>query len=133
MTGLSFGIILVLSTWTNNLKTPERKENCFVKKLNDKNFSEEVLRFHGVSIVEFTTSSCVPCKQMKATLSKLARSYNGETKFAEIDVFENQKIASRYMIQSVPTTVFFKKGRPANQINNVSTEYNIRKAIDQLL
>lgn len=104
-----------------------------MQKLNDDNFNEEVLGFHGVSIVEFTTSKCAPCKQMKATLSKISMSYNGETKFAEIDVFESKRVASRYMIQSVPTTVFFKNGMPANQLNNISTAYNVRKAIDALL
>lgn len=104
-----------------------------MKKLNDNNFSEEVLNFPGVSIVEFTTSKCAPCKQMKATLSKLSMSYNGETKFVEIDVFESSNVASKYMIKSVPTTVFFKGGVPVNQINNSSTVYNVRKAIDELL
>lgn len=104
-----------------------------MKKLSDDNFSEEVLNFKDVSIVEFTGKWCSPCKEMAKTLAKLESSYNGQTKFSTLDIWENKKTATLYNIKSIPTTIIFEKGRPRNQLNgNVST-YKIRKAIDELL
>ena len=58
-------------------------------------------------IVDFGSNSCIPCRQLRPVLQKVRKDYTGKLEVLIIDVRNNQKLASDYQIQVIPTVVFF--------------------------
>jgi len=61
-------------------------------------------------IVDFHAVWCGPCKTQSPILKQVAEELGEQVKVIKIDVDQNQMIASRYQIQSVPTLMIFKNG-----------------------
>lgn len=61
-------------------------------------------------IVDFHALWCGPCKAQSPVLKELATELGNRVRVIKIDVDQNQEIANRYRIQSVPTLMIFKNG-----------------------
>ena len=61
-------------------------------------------------VVDFHAVWCGPCKTQSPILKDLATEMGDKIKVIKIDVDQNNEIASRYQIQSVPTIMIFKNG-----------------------
>lgn len=61
-------------------------------------------------IVDFHAVWCGPCKTQAPILKQLVDELGDRVKVIKIDVDQNQQLASRYQIQSVPTLMIFKNG-----------------------
>jgi len=62
-------------------------------------------------IVDFHALWCSPCKMQSPILKEVANELGDRIKVIKIDVDQNNEIASRYNIQSVPTLIMFKNGK----------------------
>jgi thioredoxin 1 len=58
-------------------------------------------------VVDFGSNSCIPCRQLRPVLQKIQKDYTGKLEVLIIDIRNNQKLASDYQIQVIPTVVFF--------------------------
>lgn len=82
----------------------------------------------GKNILLFATPNCKPCKNMKQVLEQLEKDHlsSAEINFYFIDATTNTKLASKYNIKSVPTTIFKNdddiKDRFAGFIDNADLE-----------
>lgn len=81
-----------------------------VVPVGEGSFEGEVLKSPMPVFVDFYADWCGPCKAVEPTVEALAREYEGKVKFVKINVDENQKIAMRYDIMSIPTAVLFENG-----------------------
>ena len=63
-------------------------------------------------IVDFHAVWCAPCKMQAPVLQELAKELGDKIKVLKIDVDQNQEIAGQYKIQSVPTLIVFRNGKP---------------------
>jgi len=73
------------------------------------NFDSVINDFKPV-VVDFHALWCGPCKAQSPVLKELATELGDRVRVIKIDVDQNQEIASRYRIQSVPTLMIFKNG-----------------------
>ena len=82
-------------------------------------------------IVDFHAVWCSPCKMQSPVLKEVATELGERVRVIKIDVDQNNEIASKYNIQSVPTLIMFKNGRQIwrqsgvvskNQLYNVLTQ-----------
>jgi thioredoxin 1 len=87
-----------------------------VVAVNDDNFQSEVMECDQPVLVDFSAEWCGPCKQLAPLVEELAKDYDGRLKVAKIDVEESQKTAMKYGILSVPTLLFLRKGKVADQL-----------------
>ncbi len=87
-----------------------------VVAVNDDNFQSEVMESDRPVLVDFSAEWCGPCKQLAPLVEELAKDYDGRLKVAKIDVEESQKTAMKYGILSVPTLLFLRKGKVADQL-----------------
>jgi len=62
-------------------------------------------------IVDFHALWCSPCKMQPPILKEVAAEFGDRIKVVKIDVDQNNEIAGRYNIQSVPTLIIFKDGK----------------------
>ena len=58
-------------------------------------------------VVDFGSNSCIPCRQLRPVLQKIRKDHTGKLEVLIIDVRNNQKLASDYQVQVIPTVVFF--------------------------
>src|SRR4051812_1825665 len=76
-------------------------------------FENEVLHSDKPVIVDFWADWCGPCHAVAPVLDKIAEERSGELKLVKVNIDEEQGLAQRYGIQSIPTIVLFKDGEPA--------------------
>ena len=62
-------------------------------------------------IVDFYADWCGPCKMVSPILDELSKEYAGKVKFVKIDTDANQDLAMKFGIMSIPTVMFFAKGK----------------------
>ncbi|OGK15072.1 thioredoxin [Candidatus Roizmanbacteria bacterium RIFCSPLOWO2_02_FULL_37_19] len=88
-----------------------------VVQTNQGTFQNDVLDHKGLVFVDFYADWCGPCKVTSPLIEELATSgaYKDKIKFVEIDVDENQELAGKYNVFSIPTFIIFKDGEPVNQ------------------
>jgi putative thioredoxin len=106
-----------------------------VKDIDQQQFGTEVLqRSHEVPVVvDFWATWCGPCKTLGPALEAAAAEYGGAFELVKVDVDQNQALAQQFAIQSIPTVVAFKGGRPVSQFMGAVPPDQIRQFIDALL
>lgn len=78
------------------------------------NFEDEVLRSDKPVLVDFWASWCGPCKMLAPVLSEFAAKHP-EIKVGKVNVDEQQELAVKFSVMSIPTVILFKDGQAANQ------------------
>ncbi len=90
-------------------------ENLVV--LSDGNFEGEIGKADaGPILVDFWATWCAPCRIVAPILEKLAGELKGKARIGKLDVDQNPATAAQYGIQSIPTLILFKNGKPVDQI-----------------
>jgi thioredoxin 1 len=81
--------------------------------VTEQTFDQEVLKSEQLVIVDFWAEWCGPCHAVAPVLEKIADERQGELKVVKVNIDEEQGLAQRYGIVSIPTMVLFKGGEPA--------------------
>ena len=84
-------------------------------KITKENFEQEVLKSDIPVLVDFWATWCGPCQMIAPTIEMLAQEYEGKVKVGKIDVDEEQEIAMKYGVASIPTLVLFEDGKEVNR------------------
>ena len=74
------------------------------------NFDEEVLKSDLPVLVDFWADWCGPCKMLSPLIAEIAGEYDGKVKIGKVNVDEEQGLAMKYRVSSIPTLVLFKEG-----------------------
>ena len=79
--------------------------------LNSNNFNEELTNTDKLVLIDFYATWCGPCQMLSPIVSEIANDYSNSVKVCKVDIDQNQDLAIRYNIMSVPTLIFLKKGK----------------------
>ena len=79
------------------------------KHLNTAEFDVAV-KAASVAMVDFWAEWCGPCKMLAPVIEELGGEYEGKAVVGKINVDEEQELAIRYGVMSIPTVIFFKDG-----------------------
>ena len=86
-----------------------------VIKLNENNFSSEILNAKGVALVDFYADWCGPCKMVSPLVDEIAKE-NPDIVVGKVNVDESSSLAMQYGVVSIPTLVAFKDGKEVERI-----------------
>jgi thioredoxin 1 len=78
--------------------------------VTDATFENEVLQSDELVLVDFWAEWCGPCHAVAPVLEKIAE--ERKIKLVKVNIDENQDLALRYGIQSIPNMVLFEGGAP---------------------
>ncbi len=101
--------------------------------LTDANFKKEVLESDLPVLVDFWATWCGPCKAVAPIVHDLAVEYDGKIRIGKLDVDENPKSATTYGIMSIPTLMFFVKGKVREQVVGALSKSDLKKKIEEIL
>lgn len=61
-----------------------------------------------ISFLEFGSTTCIPCKQMKGVMKEVETYYGSKVKvtFHDVNLSENKELMRKYKIQLIPTQIF---------------------------
>lgn len=98
-----------------------------VVSLNEKNFEEEVLKSNKIVLIDFWASWCGPCKMMSPVVDQIAEEMNDNVKVCKVNIDEEQNLAVKYNVMSIPTFVVIKEGREIGRTIGVQDKEEIKK------
>jgi len=81
--------------------------------VTEQTFEEEVLKSETPVLVDFWAEWCGPCHAVAPVLDRIVEERPGELRLVKVNIDEEQGLAMRYGIASIPTMVLFKNGEPA--------------------
>jgi len=83
-------------------------------------------------LVNFFAPWCAPCKKMSPLIDEIAEKYQDTLKVCTVNVQGCKEIAAAYNVISIPTLVYFKKGKPVKRVTSSCTKEEIIKTIKEI-
>ena len=81
-----------------------------VLHLNESEFNEKIPTA-PIAMVDFWATWCGPCKMLAPVVEDCVKKLEGKALIGKVDVDENQALAGKYGVMSIPTVIFFKDGK----------------------
>jgi thioredoxin 1 len=97
---------------------------------DEANFDAEVLARSGVSVVDFWSTTCIPCRQMTRLLSELAKELPPQVVVGQVNADENPQLVERYGVRGLPTLLLFKNGAVVETRTGIDRKQVLKKAIE---
>ncbi len=104
-----------------------------VQVITDADFETEVLQKEGLYLVDFWATWCGPCQMMGPVVDLVAEEYAGKLSVGKVNVDENQEMAMKYGIQSIPTLLFFRGGEVVHRLIGLQPKPHLEETIQYLL
>jgi thioredoxin 1 len=102
-------------------------------EIEEAKFDEAVLKSKTPVLVDFWAPWCGPCRMVAPIVEELAGEYAGKVNFVKVNVDNNQKIAGKYGVMSIPTLILFKGGKPMTNIVGFKPKAELKKSLDAAL
>ena len=82
--------------------------------VTSENFESEVLNSEKPVLVDFWASWCGPCRMHSPIVDEIAEEVQ-TIKIGKVNVDEQQDLAGKFGVMSIPTLILFKNGQPVNK------------------
>ncbi len=111
---------------------PKEKWPHYVVNIGQEEFQNFIHKF-PVTLIDFHSPTCKPCRAMKPRLRKLAKEYDGKAVFGKVDITKNKNLADKYGVTSVPTIIIFRNGKKKKFLKGKLPMSTLKKSLDDLL
>lgn len=98
-----------------------------ILELNESNFAAEIQS--GTVLVDFWAPWCGPCRMQTPILEQVVGKVEG-AKIAKVNVDDAGAVAAKFGVQSIPTLIVFKDGKPVKQFVGVQQAPTLIAALE---
>ena len=99
-----------------------------VINLTRDNFEKEVLENKGTVLVDFWAPWCMPCRMLSPVVDAVGEEVTN-AKVAKINVDEQESLAARFDVMSIPTLIVFKDGKEVKRSVGIIPKEEIVKML----
>ncbi len=100
-------------------------------ELNNDNFEATVNE--GVSLVDFWAPWCGPCRMIAPLIEELAEDFDGKASICKVNTDEQQDLAVKFGIRSIPTILLMKDGEIVETMVGASSKQVFTDKINEQL
>jgi len=100
-------------------------------ELTSENFDATVKE--GVTMVDFWAPWCGPCRMIAPVIEELAEDFDGKATIAKVNTDEQQDLAVKYGIRSIPAILFFKDGEVVDQMVGAASKDAFAEKLNALV
>ncbi|MDV3277312.1 MAG: thioredoxin [Nitrososphaerales archaeon] len=104
-----------------------------ILKIEGGKFQSEVVGSELPVVVDFYADWCGPCKMVAPIMEQLSKEYAGRAKFVKIDTDANQELAMQFGIMSIPTVMFFSKGKVEDIVVGAASPNVFKSKLDSIV
>ena len=104
-----------------------------ITQVDEANFGSAVIDSNVPVFVDFYADWCGPCHMIEPTIESLSEEYDGRVKFVKINVDNNQELAMKYDVMSIPTSILFEKGTAKDSLIGAYPAWRYQQLIDRAL
>jgi thioredoxin 1 len=101
--------------------------------LDSSTFDETIKAAGTPVLVDFWAVWCGPCRAIAPILEDLAGEFAGKLRIAKVNVDENQDLAVRYSIHSIPTILVFRDGKEVERLIGALPKGQLKNTIQSIL
>ena len=99
--------------------------------LNKDNFEKSIA--NGVALVDFWAEWCGPCKMRLPIIEEFSSEMEGKATIGKVNVDEELELAQSFGIQSIPTLILFKDGKPVKKLVGLHSKESLYEEVNQVL
>ena len=92
-----------------------RENNMAIVNATSEIFEREVFNTNGTVLVDFWAAWCGPCQMLSPILHEIAEEHP-EVKIVKVNVDENDDLAVKFNVMSIPTLIVYKDGKSINRV-----------------
>ncbi|MBR4618234.1 MAG: thioredoxin [Bacilli bacterium] len=101
-----------------------------IVEVNNENFETEVLKSKVRVLADFNASWCGPCRMLAPVLEELANE-SDEYKIVSINVDDEDELAEKYNVSSIPCLIVFEEGKETNRTVGMRPKEEIKKLLGE--
>lgn len=101
-----------------------------ILKITSENFDKEVLDADKITVVDFYADWCGPCKMMAPIMEAVAKELGETAVVGKVNIDDNQNLAVKYQIMTIPTIAIFKNGEIVESFIGVTDKDEILNAVN---
>jgi thioredoxin 1 len=102
-------------------------------EFNADNWEQEVIKSDKPVLVDFWAPWCGPCRALTPTVDRIATQFADKVKVGKLNIDDNEGIAVKYGITSIPRLLVFKGGSQGEQLVGAQREDVITKMLNRTL
>ena len=84
--------------------------------VEESTFEEQVLKSDKPVLVDFWAPWCNPCRLVSPVVEAVGEAHSAKINVAKVNTDENQQLAIKYGIFSIPTLIMFQGGREVERL-----------------
>ncbi len=101
--------------------------------VTQENWKSDVLDANVPVLVDFWATWCGPCLALAPILEELAQDMGERLKVAKVNIENDQELAVKYGIRSIPTLLLFNQGVVTGQINGAMPKQALQQKVEGFL